>query len=153
MRLDKARRRFLALAFAATVAGLPAGAGELLNTDENNLALSGYDPVAYFTEARPVVGDPNISVDWQDARWQFSSDTHRAMFEEDPDKYAPRYGGFCAGGMSLGRKSDIDPEAWMIVDGQLFLGGSEGAITYMKKDTAGKIEKANENWTSIGVTN
>ncbi|WP_311201699.1 YHS domain-containing (seleno)protein [Sulfitobacter sp. S190] len=78
---------------------------------------------------------------------------HREMFEGNPEKYAPRYGGFCAGGMSLGRKTVVDPQAWMIVDGKLFMGGSHGAIAYMEKGTDEKIAKADENWKTLGVTN
>ncbi len=143
----------IALTLAAMTAGVPSLAGELVSTDSENLALSGYDPVAYFTQSRPVEGDPDINLEWQGANWQFSSSEHRAMFEGDPEKYAPRYGGFCAGGMSLGRKTVVDPEAWMIVDGKLFMGGSQGAITYMEKGTDEKIAKADKNWETLGVTN
>lgn len=153
MILKPTRRQAIALAVAAITAGFPVFAGELVSTDSNNLALSGYDPVAYFTQSRPVKGDPDINLEWQGASWQFASSEHRAMFEGNPEKYAPRYGGFCAGGMSLGRKTVVDPEAWMIVDGKLFMGGSQGAITYMEKDTGDKIAKADKNWETLGVTN
>ncbi|WP_216859413.1 YHS domain-containing (seleno)protein [Sulfitobacter aestuariivivens] len=134
-------------------AGFPVLAEELISTDSSNLALSGYDPVAYFTQSKPVEGSPDINLEWQGANWQFASPEHRAMFADNPDKYAPRYGGFCAGGMSLGRKTVVDPEAWMIVDGKLFMGGSHGAIAYMEKDTDEKIAKADKNWETLGVTN
>lgn len=153
MILKPTRRRVMALALAAVTAGSPGLAGDLISTDGNNVALSGYDPVAYFTQSRPVPGDPEITVEWQGATWQFASSDHRALFEGDPEKYAPRYGGFCAGGMSLGRKTVVDPEAWMIVDGKLFMGGSHGAITYMQTDTDDKIAKADKNWETLGVTN
>lgn len=143
----------MALALAVITAGGPVLAGELISTDSENLALSGYDPVAYFTKSRPVEGSPDIRLEWQGANWQFSSEEHRAMFESEPEKFAPRYGGFCAGGMSLGRKTVVDPEAWMIVDGKLFMGGSQGAIKYMQKETDEKIAKADENWKTLGVTN
>jgi hypothetical protein len=76
----------------------------------------------------------------------------RVLFSEYPDQYAPRYGGFCAGGMSLGRKAPIDPAAWVIVDGKLFLGGSSGAIDYFNNDTEEKIVKADTNWEELGRT-
>ena len=153
MILKQTRRQAMALTVAALSAGLPAFAGELISTDNNNLALSGYDPVAYFTQSRPVEGNPDINLEWQGANWQFATAEHRTMFEGNPEKYAPRYGGFCAGGMSLGRKQVVDPEAWMIVEGKLFMGGSHGAITYMEKDTDTKIAKADKNWETLGVTN
>ena len=142
MNLKPTRRRVMAIALATMTTIFPAFAGELISTDSETLALSGYDPVAYFTQSKPVAGSPDISFEWQGANWQFATAEHREMFSENPDKYAPRYGGFCAGGMSLGRKTVVDPEAWMIVDGKLFMGGSHGAITYMEKDTVEKIAKA-----------
>jgi|AntRauTorckE5430_2_1112549.scaffolds.fasta_scaffold65611_1 YHS domain-containing protein len=153
MNLILTRRRAIAIALAVVTAGPPAFAGELVSTNDDNLALSGYDPVAYFTQSQPVEGNPDILLEWQGANWQFASTEHRDLFEGDPEKYAPRYGGFCAGGMSLGRKTVVDPQAWMIVDGKLFMGGSEGAVAYMKKDTNVKIAKADENWKNLGVTN
>ena len=153
MNTKPSRRRVIAIALAVATAGLPAFAGELVSTDSENLALSGYDPVAYFTQSQPVEGNPDIRLEWQGANWQFASMEHRDLFKGAPEKYAPRYGGFCAGGMSLGRKTVVDPEAWMIVDGKLFMGGSQGAVDYMKKDTDTKIAKADENWKTLGVTN
>ena len=153
MKFTPTRRRVMAIAFGAMTGGFPVFGGELISTDSENLALSGYDPVAYFTQSKPVEGDPDIRLEWQGANWQFSSADHREMFAENPDKYAPRYGGFCAGGMSLGRKTVLDPKACMIVDGKLFMGGSHGAITYMEKDTEEKIAKADKNWETLGVTN
>jgi YHS domain-containing protein len=153
MKFTPTRRRVIAIALGAMTAGFPVFAGELISTDSQNLALSGYDPVAYFTQSKPVEGNPDINLEWQGARWHFASAEHREMFSESPDKYAPRYGGFCAGGMSLGRKTVVDPKAWMIVDGKLFMGGSHGAIAYMEKDTEDKIAKADKNWETLGVTN
>ena len=87
-----------------------AAAGEVVNTDSNNVAIKGYDPVAYFTESNPVEGSPDFVHEWQGAKWQFENDDHRSLFAGDPERYAPRYGGFCAGGMALGRKWTVDPE-------------------------------------------
>jgi hypothetical protein len=140
------------VAILALSLSLSAQAGEFSTNDEN-LALDGYDPVAYFTQSQPVPGSPEHQTEWQDASWRFASADHQALFESNPEKYAPRYGGFCAGGMSLGRKVKIDPEAWMIVDGKLFMGGASTAIDYMKKDTEAKIIKADENWETLRLTN
>lgn len=131
---------------------LGAQAGEAVYTSADNVAIHGYDPVAYFTESRPVKGDPAIEEEWQGARWQFASTENRALFTADPDQYGPRYGGFCAGGMSLGRKAPIDPEAWVIVDGKLFLGGSSGAIDYFTTDGGDRMAKADTNWEQLGQT-
>ncbi len=146
--------RVLAAVFGAVLgmATLGVQAGEAVYTSADNVAIQGYDPVAYFTESRPVKGDPAIEEEWQGARWQFASAENRALFSENPDQYAPRYGGFCAGGMSLGRKAPIDPEAWVIVDGKLFLGGSSNAIDYFTTDGEDRMAKADTNWDEFGQT-
>jgi YHS domain-containing protein len=153
MNLKITRRALMGMAAASMMGALPAMAGESVSTDSENLAISGYDPVAYFTQSRPLQGNPEIGLEWQGARYHFASTEHRDLFEGNPEQYAPRYGGFCAGGVSLGRKTIVDPQAWMIVDGKLYLGGSQGAITYMETDTGDKIAKADENWKTLGVTN
>jgi len=146
--------RVLAAVFGAVLGMVTLGvqAGEAVYTSADNVAIQGYDPVAYFTESRPVKGDPAIEEEWQGARWQFASTENRALFTEDPDRYAPRYGGFCAGGMSLGRKAPIDPESWVIVDGKLFLGGSSGAIDFFNEEREEKIADADTNWEQLGQT-
>ncbi len=65
-----------------------------INTDMNGVAIKGYDTVAYFTESRPVKGNPDISYEWRGAIWQFASEQHRELFKGDPEKYAPQYGGY-----------------------------------------------------------
>lgn len=138
----------LTLAFAA-----PAFAGgERINTGSANVAIKGYDPVAYFTEQRPVKGKPAFEHVWQDAKWQFANAEHLEMFASDPDQYAPRYGGFCAGGMSLGQLAPIDPEAWAIVDGRLYLNYSKPGRDRFVDDPVSAIEKADANWEELGRT-
>lgn len=123
-------------------------AGEINKTDDN-VAIQGYDPVAYFTQSKPVRGNPDFQSEWQDATWQFSSAEHKSMFDENPEKYAPRFGGFCAGAMSAkGEKGEIDPQYWMIVDGSLFLTGIPPK-DYFNEDTDAKISKANANWEAL----
>ncbi len=93
----------------------PAVAIDPVHTNSDNVAIEGYDTVAYFTRGEPVRGDPAYTHDWQGARWQFSSADHRDRFAGTPDKYAPRYGGFCSGAMAFGWKFRADPEAWKII--------------------------------------
>jgi hypothetical protein len=153
MALASSNRLFAAVFGAALgMATLVAQAGEAVYTSGDNVAIQGYDPVAYFTESRPVKGDPAIEQEWQGARWQFASVENRALFSNNPDQYAPRYGGFCAGGMSLGRKAPIDPEQWVIVDGKLFLNGSSGATDYFNEGREEKIAEADTNWERLGQT-
>ena len=116
-----ARRRgqvSLTLAFMLSVgAGAPVHAQSLVNTGYfGNVAIKGYDPVAYFTRGQAVQGDEHHSVKWLGARWRFASEEHKDLFVADPIRYAPQYGGHCATGMAIhgGLTKDIDPEAWAI---------------------------------------
>jgi hypothetical protein len=121
-----------------------------INKGADDVAILGYDTVAYFTEGRPVKGSPDFEYVWQDARWQFSKPEHRDLFSADPDRYAPRYGGFCSGGMTLGWIAPIDPEAWVIVDDRLYLNYSKEGRDDFAKDPAPEIAKADENWKRLG---
>lgn len=134
----------------ALLAASPALAGELVNKDGDNVAIKGYDPVAYFTEGRPVPGQAAFDHEWQSAIWRFASAAHRELFASAPDKYAPRYGGFCAGAMALGFKSPIDPEAWVIVDGRLYLNYDKGGRNEFAAEPAPQIAKADANWERLG---
>ncbi len=83
--------------------------------DEPRLSISGYDPVAYFTDGRPVQSSPEFEYIWHKLRWRFSSEEHRALFVKDPEHYAPQYDGYCAMGTSndaAAHKDTVDPEAW-----------------------------------------
>ena len=86
-------------------------------------AIRGYDPVAYFEQGKPVKGEPGFSVEWNGADWQFSSAENRELFLDDPERYAPQFGGYCAYGMSLTQpmKVSSDPNAFTIVNGRLYL--------------------------------
>jgi len=108
--------------------------------DEARLAISGYDPVAYFTDGKPVPGLTEFELVWHDARWRFASAGHRDLFVGDPHRYAPQYDGYCAGGVSSDapHKDTVDPEAWAIVDGKLYLTTplvhwADGARTRLKE--------------------
>jgi hypothetical protein len=140
------------LALAAFLAASAAVAGERINKDAEDLAILGYDTVAYFTDGRPVEGSPEFEYVWQDARWRFANAVHRALFAGDPDRYAPRFGGFCTGGVGLGQLSPIDPAAWVIVDGQLYLHYSKGGRDETVADPEARIAAAAERWGALGKT-
>ena len=94
-----------------------------------NVAILGYDPVAYFTDGRAVRGKPEINQSWLGATWHFASIEHRDAFAAEPMSYAPQYGGFCAGSVSMGKITDnIDPNSWRIIDGKLYLFGGSGGL-------------------------
>src|SRR5258707_15236788 len=93
-------------------------------SEEPKLSISGYDPVAYFTDGKPVQGKSEFEYLWHKLRWRFASGEHRELFVKDPNRYAPQYDGYCAMGTSNdaeAHKDTVDPEAWAIVDGKLYL--------------------------------
>src|SRR5688572_2151037 len=74
-------------------------------------AIRGYDPVAYYTEGKPIKGNDMLMYQWKNANWYFSSQQNLDLFKSDPDKYSPQYGGYCAFGLSNGYKAPTDPHA------------------------------------------
>jgi hypothetical protein len=131
-------------------ASLAAGEAIRINVDSDRIAIKGYDPVAYFTIGKPTKGDPRFEASWQEARWLFATAEHRNMFIADPDRYAPRYGGHCTVGLARGYLTTVDPEAWRIVDGKLYLTLTRKAQDIFAEDIPGTIEKAERNWQSFG---
>ena len=124
-------------------------AGEINTGYFGNVAIKGYDPVAYFTEKRAVKGSQNLSYDWLGARWVFSSAEHKTMFSENPVKFAPQYGGHCADGVAYGDLTrNIDPQAWRIIDGKLYLNYDQGAAAEIE-EIDGQLEKSQQNWPTI----
>ena len=117
-----------------------------LNATEDNIAIQGYDTVAYFTEGKPMKGNSEFEHSWQDARWQFASATNRDMFAANPDRYGPQYGGYCALGISAGEVSDVDPEAFTIVDGKLYLNKAMKFREIFRKAPKAHIGMADYNW-------
>lgn len=120
-----------------------------VNVDKKDLAIQGYDPVAYFEDHKPVKGLESISFKYQSAVYQFASKAHLNAFKKDPEKYLPQYGGFCAYGVSRGYTVGIDPEAWSIVDGKLYLNYSLKVQKTWNEDQLGYIKKADLNWPGI----
>ncbi len=112
-------------------------------------AIHGYDPVAYFTEGRPVPGDAQFTHPYQGATWRFASSANRDRFAADPQKYAPQYGGYCAYAVAKGSTASTDPEAWSIVDDKLYLNYSSGVQKLWSRDIAGNISKADANWPGL----
>ena len=113
------------------------------------LAIAGYDPVAYFTESKAVEGSKDHSFDWYGATWHFVSAANRALFAANPERYAPQYGGYCAFGVSRGYAVKVDPTAWKVVDGKLYLNYDHDVQAEWAKDPAGYIAKADANWPKV----
>ncbi len=112
-------------------------------------AIRGYDPVAYFTLGKPTEGEARYSAEWQGATYRFASADNLALFESDPGRYAPQYGGYCAYAVSQGYTASTDPEAWSIVDGKLYLNYSTGIQKRWEKDVPGYVRAADRNWPEV----
>lgn len=115
----------------------------------SGLAIRGTDPVAYFTEGKAVKGDSQFESEWQGATWRFASAENQQLFEQDPEAYAPQYGGYCAKAMAEGNVVSIDPEAWKIVDGKLYLNYSPEVQQQWVQDIPGNIALADANWPDV----
>jgi YHS domain-containing protein len=113
------------------------------------VALSGYDPVAYFTKKRPTKGLAQFWSTFDDAVYFFESSEHRALFMSAPDKYAPQYAGFCAGGVAFGVKIRADPEAWVVSDDKLFVFADRQDVADFAADPAKFVAKADAGWNKL----
>jgi len=113
------------------------------------VAISGFDPVAYFIEKRPVEGSNAISLMWNGAEWRFSSERNRAMFRAAPQRYAPQFGGYCSWAVSQGYTASGDPQAWTIHDDKLYLNYNLDVQQDWEKDISGNIEKGDKHWPAI----
>ena len=120
-------------------------------SDETRLSISGYDPVAYFTDGKPLPGLSEFEYAWHNARWRFASATHRDLFVKDSEHYAPQYDGYCAMGVASQQphKDTVDPNAWAIVDGKLYLTHTTRALAAWEEKAAENIKRADQNWSTV----
>ena len=111
------------------------------------LAIKGYDPVAYFTDRKPVRGRPEFEYEWDEYVWRFSSAAHRELFKADPVRYAPQFGNFCAMALSMGQIVVANPENWLISDGKLYVFGKAAPAgpALFQQHLAENITKAKQN--------
>ena len=132
-------------------AGVFAGTGQhaARNTDDKALAVHGYDVVAYLTVGAARRGRPEFEFKWEDAIWRFETAAHRDAFAASPERFAPQFGGYCAWAVSRGYTADIDPEAWRIVEGKLYLNYSKRVQRMWEQDIAGNIAKGRTNWPGV----
>jgi YHS domain-containing protein len=121
----------------------------LVNADKSGLAIQGYDPVAYFTDSKALLGDSKITSSYHGAIYRFASMDHKTMFDADPAKYEPQFGGYCAYGTSKNKLVPITPEAFNIVDGRLLLQYDLGVREKFNKDVSGNLRKADSNWPGL----
>ncbi len=137
-------RLVLLVAASPLVASIPS-----IALEKAPLALQGYDPVAYFTDLKPVRGMPEIEYEWDEYRYRFSRAEHRELFKADPVRYAPQFADFCAMSLTRGEIVMADPESWLISDGKLYVFGKAIGPDLFQQDLAGNIAKANQNRSLI----
>lgn len=122
-------------------------AGPLVNVSgASNAAVSGYDTVAFFTDAKAVNGSPFISADYQGATYFFATEDHKQLFTANPEKYAPQCGGFCAFGVGLGKLFPVDISTWQVRNGKLYLNLNHAILDKFNADFDGNVAKAGQNW-------
>lgn len=112
-------------------------------------AIRGYDTVTYFTENKPVEGSDEFTVEYQGATWLFSSQENKELFEAEPTKYAPQYGGYCAYAVSQNKTASIKPELFTIHDGKLYLNYSKSVNEKWLKNKESFIQDADKNWPAL----
>ena len=137
----------VALGLLAFSAG--AQAKNLLNLNDDGVAIQGYDPVAFFTDNKPVKGSDRYVLKRDGAIYLFASKAHKDLFKADPDKYTPEFGGYCAYGVSRRKLVEIDVNAFQIVNGKLLLQYSKGVRDDFNENTQGNLAKARANWTAL----
>ena len=139
----------LTLAVAGTALA-QAGAG-VQNVDANGVILAGYDAVSYHVENKAVPGSAEFTAAHGGAIYRFASAAHRDAFKAKPAKYAPAYGGYCAMGVAVGKKLDVDPKAFTVANGTLFLNVDPKVRTMWARDIPGNNAKADKNWSDVAV--
>jgi YHS domain-containing protein len=142
------KRLFLLLMLVSSIPAF-GQSKSLLNLDKSGVALQGYDPVAFFTQNRPVKGNPQFESKYAGARYFFSSAEDKAIFDANPAKYEPQFGGFCAYGVSRGHTVPIKIEAFQIVNGRLLMQYDLDVKNDFNKDPQGNLQKADQNWPRL----
>jgi YHS domain-containing protein len=139
----------IALSLALSFAGSAVAADKDMNADLNDVAISGYDTVAYFTKKMPVQGVDKFTAVYKNTIYKFSSEQNRDAFKANPEKFAPQFGGYCAMGIAMEKKFNVDPMAWRIVDDKLYLNLNKDVQTKWSSDIPGNLKTAQGNWPTI----
>jgi len=126
-----------------------ASAADIVNIDKNGFALQGYDPVAYFTDGKPVKGSPQFTASYKGATYQFASAEHKQLFEKSPAKYEPQFGGFCGYAASINKLAPVEVEYFQVLHDRLILQHNKKAWDLWHKDVEGNLKKADANWPTF----
>jgi YHS domain-containing protein len=148
------RRITLLFAMALAAIGLPAVNAHAKEAPVytgafSNVAVGGFDAVAYFTEGKPVKGDSNFSLQHGGAQWHFATAANRDKFAAAPQRYAPQYGGYCAWAAAQGYTASGNPQNWKIVNDKLYLNYDSAVQKKWEQDIPGFIAKADQNWPAV----
>ena len=139
---------------ALTLLSTPVFAAGLVNmAGPSHIAVEGYDPVAFFTDAKPVKGSPSISATYQGAVYFFASEQHKQLFTANPDRYLPQYGGFCAFGVGNNFLVPVDISTWQVRNGKLYLNFDHDVLKMFNADFDGNVSKADQNWPGLAQKN
>jgi len=141
-------KTILRAALFTTVAAM-ASASEVINVDHTGLALQGYDPIAYFTDGKPVKGSAEFTATYKGAKYQFVSTDHRDLFNQSPAKYEPQFGGFCGYAASINKLAPIEVEYFQVLHDRLVLQHNKKAWDLWHKDVEGNLKKADVNWPTL----
>ena len=147
------RRNYMYIfVLAIGLAGAMLSARSLVDQIDKNtegVALKGFDPVAYFTESKPVKGSQQFEYEWMGAKWWFANASDRDRFASTPKEYAPQFGSYCAWAVSNNYTADGDPEAWKIVKGKLYINYSKPVQKKWEQDLDKRIEDGVHNWPTL----
>jgi len=141
--------RYILINIFLVVASLTSFAQESEIFAPEGMAINGYDPVAIFRESKTVKGFDSLSYTWMDASWYFASRENLEAFMNDPERYAPQYGGYCAYGVSEGHKSPTEIDTWTIVDDKLYFNYNRNVKKKWDQDRERRIKRADEQWKTV----
>lgn len=136
-----------ALSLFLTVASTQAQKAEIFSTEDK--AIKGYDVVAFFKDSAAVQGSEIFSYQWKGTTWLFSTKTNRDAFVDNPEKYEPQYGGYCAYGTADGHKAPTETNTWTVVNGKLYFNYNNKVKEYWNKNQPALIQKADTLWPTI----
>ncbi len=125
------------------------GGSFLSDPPRTDVAIKGYDTVAYFTQNRPVKGLDRFVTSWKGAKWKFSSQENLDQFLKEPEKFAPQYGGYCAYGVAKGNLVKIEPDQFKVVNGKLYLNYDDDVSDDWKKDIPGYVKTADKKFPEL----
>jgi YHS domain-containing protein len=146
-----ARAAALSLILAVPGATFAGNDITLVNVDKNGVILDGYDPVAFFTDNKPVLGSATFQTTYDGAIYYFASSQHKAMFDKDPAMYEPQFGGFCAYAVSVGHTAPIDVNTFSIINGRLVVQHNSRAVGLWNKNPQENLKRADKYWPAVAA--